>query len=796
MIISFEWLSSFFKNPPSLSEITEKLTMAGLEVEAVRNPFGEFDDIIVAKIVSIQPHPDSKTLKICTLDTGAEKAELICGAPNVIQDALVPWIKPGTTLPSGRKVEEISIKGRVSKGMIASKEDLGLEDKSEGIWLLPEHIVIGNSLSDSLGKGAEILEINVTPNRGDCLSHLGVAREISAIFGLPLDLPDSFISETDEHADKAVSIDIQDKPACPRYLCRIIRGVKIGPSPDWMAGRLESAGIRSINNVVDSTNYVMLGLGHPMHSFDMSRLSGKTIIVRRAGAGEKISTIDGIIRNLVTADLVIADDSGPIALAGIMGGEASGISTGTSDILLECAYFNPTIIRKTSSRLSLSSESSYRFERGIDPGGLEYALDLCARLITETAGGRILRGYSGYGDTPAGKSINLRYSRLRDITGTQISHDSADKILLSLGFKKSSGDTNHSEFLTPTHRSDIAVEEDLIEEIIRLWGYERVKPSLPSSREFRQVSSKRIDASVTAREAMISNGFQETINYSFIPPAASAPLADPGNVIRVGNPLSEEQSIMRTSLLPGLFMGAAFNLRRQARSIRMFEMGKVFFPSRNNPLPDEKTFLGAVLCGKLNERNWVFTDCDVDFYDIKGALERLLDAMGIESLSVKARDIPKFMHPGRSAVLEIKGEKIGLIGQLHPSVAEKYDVHPPIFFFELDIGHPDVVAAPGKIYKPFTDYPHSERDLAIVVGDQVTAGELIDTINGLSIPEVVWTGIFDVYSGAQVGPGKKNVAIGIRYRASDRTLRDEEVDSIHRRIVDALKNKYEACLRG
>ena len=770
--------------------------MAGLEVEAIRNPFDGFNDIIVSRIVSIQPHPGSKALKICMLDTGVEKAELVCGAPNVIQDALVPWIKPGTTLPSGRKVEEISIKGRVSHGMIASKEDLGLEDKSEGIWLLPGQTAIGGSLSDALGKGAEILEVNVTPNRGDCLSHLGMAREVSATFNIPLVMPDSKIQEVDERADKAVSIDIRDVEACPRYLCRIIKGVKIGPSPDWMARRLESAGVRSINNVVDSTNYVMLALGHPMHSYDMARLSGKNIIVRRAAAGEKLTTIDGIVRNMETSDLVIADDSGPIALAGIMGGEPSGISSGTSDILLECAYFNPTIIRKTSSRLSLSSESSYRFERGVDPGGLESALDLCAKLISETAGGKILKGYAGNGNAPAGKSVRLRYARLQEVTGTRMPVESADGILASLGFKKSSGNNNHSEFLIPSHRSDIAVEEDLIEEVIRLWGYDRVMPSLPSSSEYHRASKERTDASIAARDAMIGNGFQEIINYSFISPAGLAPLVDLSTAIKVGNPLSEEQSVMRTTLLPGLISGAAYNIRRQVRSIRMFETGKIFLASQNNPLPVEKTFLGAVLCGKRNERNWVSTDSDVDFYDIKGALERLLEAMGVEAFNLTTRNLPKFMHPGRSALIEIKGERIGLIGQFHPSVAEKYDLHLPVFLFELDIGHPAVSMPVGKTYKPFADYPHSERDLAIIVGDQVTAGELMDTIKGLSIPEVVWAGIFDVYSGTQVGPGKKNVAIGIRYRASDRTLRDEEVDSIHGKIMETLKNKYEACLRS
>jgi phenylalanyl-tRNA synthetase beta chain len=795
MNISYEWLSTLV-DAGTPAEVAKTLTMAGLEVEALKNPFAGLSGVIVASIRSIRQHPNASSLKLCEIDVGTGLVTVVCGATNIFQGAMVPWMKPGSKTASGRAVEAVTIRGEKSEGMLAAKEDLGLEEKSTGIWILPSGLNCGETIELALGNGAEVMEVNVTPNRGDALSHLGVAREVSAVRGVPLRRPDVSIAESGEQAADIVSVEIWDPEGCPRYLCRVVRGIKIGPSPDWMARRLEAAGVRPINNLVDATNYVMLELGHPMHAFDLRKLQGGKIVVRRAAAGEKLVTIDGIERVLEPTDLVITDTGGPVALAGVMGGLASGISETTADLLLECACFEPVGIRKTSSRLGLASESSYRFERGVDPAGLEFALDRCARLVQETGGGTVFSGRPGAGAVPVRKMAMLRSSRLNMLSGIEIDFAEAVRILVSLGFEKASEGEGQVEFFVPTFRPDVSMEADLIEEVVRINGYDKIVPTLPAAREFHEAGREAPDLISRIRELMTGAGLQEVINYSFIPSGAAAALGISGAPLRVRNPLSEDQAEMRLSLLPGLVANVRHNIRRQQRSLKLFEIGRAYLPRAGEALPVESERLGVIICGNRTEMTWSLPEAAVDFFDLKGLCEIIASGLRVSGLRLEPTGIPPFLHPGRSARVTVGGKEAGLIGQLHPGLAAGFDITIPVFVLELEISALAGASARDATYTPYTDFPRVERDVALVVGENVAAGELTSAVEALGIPEVASVTIFDVYTGAQVGGGRKNVALSITYRAADRTLRDEEVDAMHGRIVSSLSEKFGGALRG
>ncbi|MFA6032545.1 MAG: phenylalanine--tRNA ligase subunit beta [Myxococcota bacterium] len=796
MKASFEWLKEYV-DAGDVAAVATSLTMAGLEVEAIFNPYAAYDRVFVARIAAMRAHPGADSLKLCDLDLGGGRTvTVVCGATNVFEGAYVPWMEPGSKTSSGRTVEAATIRGAVSEGMLAAREDLGLEEKSTGIWILPAGVKPGTSIAAAFGHDAEELDVNVTPNRPDCLCHIGIAREIGATTGKALKMPVPEFMEGGAAASGLVSIEIRDSAGCPRYLARIVKDVKIAASPDWMARRLMAAGVRPINIVVDATNYVMLELGHPMHAFDLAKVRGAKIIVRRAEAGEKLVTIDGVERTLIPSDLVIADGAGPVAIAGVMGGGQSGISDATTDILLECAYFEPRGIRKTSTRLGLGSESSYRFERGVNPGGLELALDRCAELIAKFAGGKVLPGRVGAGDPPDRAVVKLRPSSLSKVAGTQIPGERAVAILLSLGFEAAGSDGAAMLFRVPSWRPDVSIEEDLIEEVIRIFGYDNIPPSLPTAGEFAEALREPRHADTLIRRAMTALGFQEAINYSFVGAGASGDLGIKDAPLPIRNPLSEDQAVMRLTLLHGLLSNARHNVRRQARSLRLFEIGRVFAPSEGgSPLPAERLRVAALICGRRNERTWACPDEPADFYDILGAAERLMEELRV--VPAFSRDgVPPHLHPGRSASILIDGKTAGSVGEIHPKIAGLYDLPSGAFVFEMDASAITGNLMSDPVYKRFGDFPSVERDIAVVVEDSVEAGRMIGVVRGLGIPEVLDVRVFDVYTGAQVGEGRKNVAISVTYRASDRTLKDDEVTAMHSRIVDTLNSRFAAVLRG
>ncbi|MBI5529655.1 MAG: phenylalanine--tRNA ligase subunit beta [Deltaproteobacteria bacterium] len=795
MIISYEWLREYVE-APDVREVADRLTMAGFEVEAVRNPFDDMTGARVARVASMSPHPKAAGLSVCDLDAGTDRPVVVCGAVNVKPGDLVPWLPPDAITAGGKKVEEASIHGVLSRGMLASGEDLGIEASSAGIYVLPPGLTPGEILAQALGKGACVLDVNVTPNRGDCLCHVGIAREVAAIFGLPLKTPSPALTEAEESASAAISVSVRDAAGCPRYLARVLRDVTVGPSPGWLVRRLAAAGVRAINNVVDATNYVMLELGHPMHAFDSRRIRGGTIVVRRAGEGERIIAIDGVERGLRPEDLVIADGEGPVAVAGVMGGERSGIGGDTKDVVLECASFEPRGVRRTSSRLGLSSESSYRFERGVDPAGLERAVDRCAELIVASCGGRVLKGrVAGGGPVPPRRTVRLRPARLAAVAGATIPAGDALRILAALGVEKTEGDADSIEFSVPTARPDLVLEEDLIEEVLRLWGYDRVTPTLPANREFCAPERAGRDLCAAVRASMTAAGFQEIISYSFVAPGSLDVLGIPGRPLPIRNPLSDEQSVMRMSLLPGILSAASHNVRRRQKSLRLFELGRVFVPVAGAALPDEPIRLAGIVLGRREERSWTHPETDADFYDVKGAVESLCAALKAGPLALGRDGLPAHLHPGRGATVNIGGIPAGSLGQLHPGISAKHDLPEAAFVFDLLVDALTRASAGAGAFRPYADFPGVERDMAFLVDNSVPAGDLTAEIAAMRIAEVEGARVFDVYTGPQVGEGRKNVAIGICYRAADRTLTDAEVDAIHARIVAELNERFGGRLR-
>jgi phenylalanyl-tRNA synthetase beta chain len=642
-----------------------------------------------------------------------------------------------------------------------------------------------------------ILEFDLTSNRPDCLSHLGIARETAAVTGKPLRLPEIKLSESTTETGEVTSVEILNPELCPRYTARVIRGVKIGPSPTWLVKRLEAMGQRSVNNVADITNYVMLELGQPLHAFDFDQLRDRRIIVRTAFAGETMTTLDGEKRELTTEMLVIADAYRAVALAGIKGGEDSGITGSTTNILLEAAYFAPEQVRTTSKVLGLSTEASYRFERGTDPEIVPVASDRAAAMIAEIAGGEVLKEIVDIYPVKSERSpIRFRGSRYTALTGMQITLGEAVKILRNLGFKvEAQVEYDSLIVIAPSWRVDVKIEEDLIEEVARIVGYESVKNSLPRStgsgaylpgEEWRR----------RVRHALTALGYHEAISFSFVNAEDDAMLSELTDAPRLilQNPIDETQSGMRTTLLGGLLRAVQHNFNYGTRNLRLFEFGKCFIKNGDEK-PFEVERLSLVATGARNEADWLAASAEVDFYDLKGSLETVFEAMELAGIETVPAENVSYLHPGRTAIISLSGREVGKIGQLHPAVDARYKFKQPVFVAELDF---ELMLGSDRIdtrYCPLPKFPSVIRDLALLLDTGVQFASLKRAIIGLNIKELVSVRLFDIYSGKGLPPGKHSMALSICYCADDRTLTDEEVKSAHDRVVTRLKQEFGAEIR-
>jgi len=792
MRISLRWLAEYVPLPPP-EELARRLTGAGLEVEGVERVGGGLDGVVAARILSAEKHPAADRLSVVRVDAGGEPLQIVCGATNWKVGDVVPLATVGTTLPGGTRIEQASLRGVESSGMLCSARELGLSPDASGLLLLPAGVLPGTRVAEALALEDVLFEVNVTPNRPDALSHVGIAREVAAITGRRVTLPAPALSQRGGPASEAVKVRIETPERCARYAARVVEGVRIGPSPMWLARRLESCGVRSISNVVDATNFVLLELGHPLHAFDLDKVAGREIVVRAARPGETMTTLDGQERKLSPDDLVIADRDRASALAGVMGGGDSEISPGTTRVLVESAWFEPAGIRRTSKRHGLHTEASHRFERGADPGMVLPALDRCAALVADLSGGAVRKGVvDAHPRRHRPMQVPLAWSRPAQVLGVPVSRKEARRILGALGFEERKAGPKGAVFKVPSWRPDVAREEDLIEEIVRLKGYDAIPEHLPPIANANPSLPPEAVALARIREALEASGYSEAVNFSFVAPQDLAPLGDGPRAVPLRNPISAELALMRTSLVPSLLRNAAHNLRQRVGDVRLYEVAHVY----GAPDPDvggdepaaEDERLGGVALGRRSPPGWAAGADAVDFHDVKAAIEGLLDGLGVAGARWRSGG-PAWLHPRSAATLELASggapEPAGFAGEIHPRAAAAFDLPAGVFAFEVRLSPLVSRARLVAPYRGVPRFPAVLRDLAVVVAEGATAEEVMGLVREESLVEAVT--LFDVYRGPPIPEGRKSLAWAIRYRASDRTLTDSEADAAHARIVERLR---------
>ena len=797
MNVTLNWLKTYIDFEFSPSELADRLTMLGVEVESIKQLGAELEGVVVGSVTSIRPHPNADKLVLCQVDVGeTEELQIVCGAPNVRESMLAPVATIGATLPAGFTIKRAKLRGETSHGMLCSEKELGLSENAAGLMELPTDIPPGTSLSEALGLDDVVFELEITPNRPDCLSLIGVAREIRAETGNPLKLPQVNFKESETDIRNLTSVTIDAPDLCPRYAARVIQGVKVAESPAWLQQRLESVGVGIINNIVDITNFVLMEYGQPLHAFDYHKLAENRIVVRRAANGEQLTTLDEVERELTPDMLVIADAKKPVALAGIMGGYDSEITETTCDILLESAYFNPSSVRATAKALGINTEASYRFERGADPGIVPAALDRAAQLITELAGGTICEGIVDVypGQEPLTR-IQLRPERVNFVLGTTIEVAEMVQILSRLDFDvETSGDVY--QVTVPTFRSDITREIDLIEEIARVYGYDNIPTTLPKGDIPVPAPNPTTEVHKRIKRFLLAAGMMEAINYSFCAPTcfdkirldANDPLRD---TLKLQNPLSPEMSVLRTTLLPSLLDNAQHNRNHQIDTIALFEMGSVFI---RNGVQKEPERVAGILAGQIGEGVYSNPYRPPDFFDIKGLVEGMLEVCGIADYALQKTDVPTF-HPGRNAEVVSGDRRIGTFGEAHPEVLENYDLPYKAYLFEFDLQGLVDAAIFAKRFEPISIYPKVARDLAIVVDKEILSDMPTGLIYATGGDAVETVRLFDVYEGEQVPEGKKSLAYTITYHSATETLTDKAVNALHDKVVERLNQELGAELR-
>jgi phenylalanyl-tRNA synthetase beta chain len=805
MKLPLSWMRDFVSVDAPVEEISRRLSYAGLVVENVEKLTPGFAGVFAARVLNVEKHPNADRLNLCDVDAGQKgQFKVVCGAPNVKAGMMAPLALVGAQLGKQPPLEAAIIRGVRSEGMLCSERELGLSQEQAGILALGADAPLGGDVAAYLHLDDTVLDVEITPNRGDCLSVLGLAREVAALFAARLRAPRLRAAHSAGSPDGArftVSVSIDAPDLCPRYAALAMTGIKIGPSPAWLKRRLELCGMRALNNVVDATNYVMLELGQPLHAFDFGKIAGGKIIVRRAGDTREFVTLDNLSRTLDPNDLLIADGDKPLAIAGVMGGLNSEVGDCTGTILLESAYFEPMTIARTARRLGLRSEASYRFERGVDRAGQVGALIRAAELIRRIARGREASPIADFEPRKAEpREIALDLGAMESLLGAAIPPTVARSRLKSLGAQVSTRAKGVLAVVPPSFRSDLAEQADLIEEVARLGGLEdipallpeRVNPLAPVNREREFLKG--------TREVMLGCGLTEAATIAFIAPADNARFSGiqaATRPVKVTNPLSAELSELRVSLMPGLVTALRFNLNREARAFHAFEMGKTF--RMDGDAATEHHHLAAVSYGAY--ALWAIGEHSVaaGFFSIKGILETYLEAIGISSRvafkALESADAP-FLHPGRSAIVTLDDAPIGLIGELHPAEAMRLDLNDPCAVYELDLS--GLIAygfSPRKTFQPPPKYPAIRRDLALVLDRNFPADMVVKAIRecGASLLESVE--VFDVYEGTAVAAGKKSVALACRYRAKDRTLTDEEVNRIHTVLIEQARMRLGAELR-
>ncbi len=798
MKVPVKWLKDYIDIDLSPKELAHVLTMSGTE-SGVKCIGESWDGVVIGQIAGIEPHPNADRLRLATVDIGTGKQTVVCGAPNLQIGDKIAFASVGANLIDGHSGEKsvlkpAKIRGVESCGMVCSEMELGISKDHEGIVVLPPEAPLGKPLAEFLSD--IVLDIEVTPNRPDLLSVIGVAWEVAAITDKKVKMPDLTYEENGEPIEKNIAIEIEDIELCPRYCASLITGVKIGESPEWLKQRLIACGLRPISNIVDITNYVMFEYGQPLHSFDYDKIKTNKIIVRRAKNGEILQTLDDVERKLIDNTLVITDSEKAVAIAGVMGGANSDITENATSILLESANFNAANIHYTSHDLKLVSEASMRFERGIRPDLTIPALKRATQLILQLAGGKAAKGVIDiYPQKKERNCLNLRSSEIKRILGIEFSSEQVINTLTSLGFEVEVLPDKEFKVTAPYWRSDINIEVDLIEEVARIIGYENIPTTLLSGSIAHQEPNRLMTLKNTVRQALVGFGFQEIINYSLTNKEMLAKAFASGTLdkepVKLANAMSADQEYLRTNLRSGILSVLESNLKHEDGPIRIFELNRIYLP-RENDLPEEPEILCGLMYNPEEEKAWPVYSQPFDFYTVKGVVESLLASLGVKADFSRSND--NGLHVGRQAEIIINGDKLGVIGELHPKVAAAFDISAPVYLFELNITQllPSTLKNDG--YHSIARFPSVIRDIALVLDKAVTHQQVVDIIGKFSLVNEIT--LFDVYSGKQVEAGKKSLAYRLNFQSAEHTLTDIEVDKVLKQILKKLEAVLGAILRA
>ena len=796
MNFSEQWLRSWVNPALSTQEMCDQLTMAGLEVDSVTPASGDFTEVVVARVESLEKHPDADKLNICQVNDGTQTVQIVCGAANVREGLHIPLAKVGAVLPSDDgswEIKPAKLRGVESFGMLCSEKELGLADSADGLMELPNDAPLGQSLTDYLQLDDTIIELDLTPNRGDCLSIAGIARELGALN--QCEVTEQEWAPYKQTIKDEFPVEIQADDVCTHYAGRVIKGVDVNvETPLWMLERLRRSGIRGLSPVVDITNYVMLELGQPMHAFDLQKLDSK-ITVRYAKDKEKITLLDGKEIELQDNTLVIADNSQALAIAGVMGGENTAVDDSTTDIFLESAFFKPELIAGKARSYGLHTDSSHRFERGVDTHLQVHAIERATELIREICGGDVgpVSEHKAASHSIEAVPIHLRVDRIKRILGIDLSVEEVTGIFERLGMEVK---TFSDGWLvkSPSFRFDIEIEADLLEEVVRVFGYNNIPRTKPSYHAVVQPQHEAKNSLNGLKKCLVNRGYYEAITYSFVDPKWQKILAPETTTIALANPLSSEMSVMRTTILAGLLSALKHNVNRQQTRVRLFETGLCFEPETESSgidaITQEPMFAG-VICGDVHQEQWSEATRKVDFFDIKADVEALLAYSASETV-FEAAESP-VLHPGQSACIKQSGKIIGWVGALHPQVQKALDIDPRVYVFELQQSAIAENSIPA--FSALSRFPEVRRDLAILVDEKVAVGEILAAIKAVTSKLVTDIQIFDIYQGKGVEEGRKSVAFGLILQEFSRTLTDKEVDAELEKIVSTLNQQFAATLR-
>ena len=794
MKVPLRWLGEW-ADLPSLETLARRLSLGGLLVDEIERRGPDLSAARVGRVVERSAHPNADRLSLCRVDLGdGEPVAIVCGAPNVEAGQTVAVVSPGSSLPDGTEVKRAKIRGVTSHGMICSERELGLGAEDEGILVLDSDAPPGSPLSDVIEAGETVLDIEITPNRGDCVSMLGIAREVRAHFGGALRLPPCAPREGARPAAADVRIEIEDGERCHRYAGRVVRGARDGPSPDWLRRKLEAADVRSISTVVDVTNLVMLEFGQPLHAFDLAKLAGGEIRVRRAASGERLCTLDGQLRELSTDDLVIADADEPIALAGVMGGAATEVTAETRDVLIEAAQFLPSSVRRTARRHGLPSESSYRFERGVDPEGVERAAARAALLIAELAGGEVSAGaVVALGDPPPGTSeILLDPARVNRLLGTEIPADEVRELLARVEID-AIPERQGLRCQVPTYRTDLHRYQDLIEEVARIWGYDRIPTTTPAA-PLQPILPRPLQRLIErVQDCLCAAGLIETMTFPVLAAGdldgLRLPPDDPRRAtVGIQNPLVEGANRLSSTPIPALLHLLRQNRSRQVDRVRVFQVGHVFAPRAPNELPDEPCLVAALVTRGQDAHLWEPRDPVPLFFEIKGIAERMMEAAGADA-TFRGGGEP-YLHPGACNEIAVAGRRVGVVGELHPEVARHFEIDCPAGLFEVDLGALSACPPGAAGFREVSRHPSTRRDIAVLLDERLPAGEVLEAIRKTAGPHLMGVELFDRYEGEGIPEGQVSLAFRMVFQRPDRTLKDQEVNKLVDRVVQMLASRF------